>query len=381
MTPQEDLDFAVGDIVSVEDPKNGSGLHGEVGTLKKDLDRGRWLLQVEGKGKPKLVSREMLRKKAIKGSPSSSRAGHSAPANYSIVGTWDEWEPKEMEWNASSRCFETVVMISDDDGTESFKLLRNGSWDGCVYPDCRDASPYDAHTILGPDGGGFNEEWTIGSHEKDEAHKGERYRIRFFVKENGDPASVSWEPLRERKPVEPEKVRTQEERGVAAQQPALAAQAGIQRPATGYHTQQSKPEEDIVEFERQARERLARRLAAAAEASPLAIEDEEPGPGSPGWALEVADREEVARKAQVEINLQRYRRSNELIRKPEDEVADGVKLMQQAVWPGVGWQELEQIKSVGPESVEIRSDMPAGLRIYLRMARSKLAREVGRENQ
>jgi len=125
------------------------------------------------------------------------------PRSYSIVGSWDDWEVHEMKWDPERWCYEHDVLLGRTGG-ESFKVLLEGDWERCVYPDRLDATPGDGHTVKGPDDGSSEEwtfgEWTLGRHEAGAQLAGERYKVRFFLLEDGSPKSMSWERLpKERK--------------------------------------------------------------------------------------------------------------------------------------------------------------------------------------
>mmetsp|Transcript_38837 Transcript_38837/g.116085 ORF Transcript_38837/g.116085 Transcript_38837/m.116085 type:complete len:402 (+) Transcript_38837:35-1240(+) len=390
MAPQDEL--AVGDTVEVSGMSEDAGMNGIVGILLKTVGRGRWALKVDGDEKSKVVPTANLRKLSIKG---------SGKTKYSIVGTWNDWEPKEMDWNDDSQCYEYAAVIGSDE-SESFKVLKNGEWDACIYPDRKDANPFEDHRILGPDDGGLNEEWTIGSHPKDQVAKGKRYKIMFRIA-NGKPLSMDWEPeAQPRQPKEPEK-QAQPEKAiptkpvVPVEEPKFELFGGQREPKQSQNDllYTKKTADVIVEEERQARVRLMERFAAAAEAEPLAIEYD-----SANWAEEVADRERIDRNTQVEINKQRYRRSNYIAARGEegikaDEMAKQMQhvarqcvecgRMTAAFW-GNGccepcWQAWEKIKEGGVNTDVIPKNLPAGLRIYLRMQKSQLnaaAKEEGK---
>jgi len=385
MAPQEE-NLAIGDTVTVFDMPEDSGLNGFVGTLLKPVGRNRWSLKVEGDDKSKVVPTPNLKKVKVKGtvaagSPSSGST--AAPGKYSIVGTWVDWEPQAMTWNSEVRCFEFKVVIGSD-GSESFKILKNGDWDGCVYPNCKDATPHDDHELKGPDDGGLNEDWTIGVHANDKVTVGGRYKVKLHVSANGTPTRVDWENLS----AKDTQAMTRVELPGSAQerQGSPVNRAPGDQGANGGRAPRPQTAEEIVEAERKARERLAERFAAAAEASPLAILDEDTN-----WVQEIADREKIDRMEKVEANKQRYRRSvEEATRKPGEATTSEVEQQMQmavrqcmecgkmsAAFFGNGvcetcWTAWEKVQKKGENVDVIPNHLPAGLRIYLRMKNSQM---------
>mmetsp|Transcript_52517 Transcript_52517/g.163068 ORF Transcript_52517/g.163068 Transcript_52517/m.163068 type:complete len:424 (+) Transcript_52517:57-1328(+) len=391
MAPQDDS-FSIGDTVMVMDMPEDSGLNGVTAMLLKPLGKGRWSIKVEGDEKSRVVATTHLKKFAMKGG-----------AKYLIVGTWDDWEPREMSWNEDLGGYEFMATIGAD-GSESFKILKNGDWDGCIYPSCKDANPWVSHKILGPDDGGMNEEWTIGAHVKDKVTVGAVYKITLLV-DGGTPLSVGWEKQQERQerqtkqapPVEsaepaprpPVPSRKEEE---AAQLPArfserLRQGQDITWNDVADHGARKMEQDDVEERERQARERLAARFAAAEKVEPLAIEYE-----ADNWSAEIEARQNVNRQTQVEINRERYRKSVDFaIHGPRlAEVEKEREAMQTAVRPCVecgkmaaafvgngvcepcwkAWQDVQKMIDNPPDVIP--DNLPAGLRIMLRMKRSQL---------
>jgi len=352
MAPQDEA-LKVGDAVEVVGMPEASGMNGITGTLLKTVGKGRWAIKVEGDDRSKVVSTDNLQLRAMQ--PKKAHA-MVAPKNYSIVGTWDDWEPTEMSWNAEAECFEHRVIMGDS-GSESFKVLLDGDWDKCVHPDRKDASPHMAHDVLGPDDGGLDEEWTIGLDEKDDSAEGAVYKVRMYVNPHGQPMRVGWEVLRKeasRPPVqqfveafkefkeEPVPALTARPQGGLAREAADKAgdvrSMGASRrwdtkPSPFYADEDEKPPaggggqqvaavetadtrraaEVILRQERDARERLARRLADAAEIDMPAItdgratEDAEEKKEKLALMRYSADLQELGHQHQVEVNLERYR--------------------------------------------------------------------------
>uniref|UniRef100_A0A7S2GCM3 Uncharacterized protein n=1 Tax=Alexandrium andersonii TaxID=327968 RepID=A0A7S2GCM3_9DINO len=243
-------------------------------------------------------------------------------------------------------------------GEESFQILLDGQFDRCVHPDRKDACPHQAHQVKGPDDGGLDEEWTVGMHEADKASTGDKFTIKFFVSHDGKPKRVTWEKIGGTQEVEapppPQKApvgkfssRAEEAeeapREVAAtpSRPAPAARRfdeweEAKAPPTKprWMREPEEPEEipkqrgghnwmswadaragdDVVEIERAARERLAKRLEDAAQLGmdmPMIADGSEDDPYKPERMRLTLAREEEERSGQVEANKERYRRSVE----------------------------------------------------------------------
>mmetsp|Transcript_99522 Transcript_99522/g.276990 ORF Transcript_99522/g.276990 Transcript_99522/m.276990 type:complete len:431 (+) Transcript_99522:87-1379(+) len=321
MAPPENVLLTVGDTVQVIWPENPD-MHGIIGILKKEVSRDRWSLKVEGEDRTRLVKREHLDKFA-------PQASARPDEKYCITGTWDEWESNEMEWNQEANCFEYTVTIGTS-GVESFRILVDGDWDKCIYPDCSNATMHEPHTVKGPDDPANDHDWTIGAHKADEAAVGATYRVRLVIAENGQPQKVSWEMLGGGK-----SAARQSPKGLKA--PAAAVAPAAKRveatpggmPPAWLPRDATEPElpkqlggqnvsnwvtgltgDDIVAIERAASERLAQRLEEAAQVNMLALRDED-DPGLPERLQITLKREEEERSFQKVANLQRYKRSVE----------------------------------------------------------------------
>jgi len=251
----------------------------------------------DGEEKSRLVSSANLEKAEVQVQPARASA-----ESWMIVGTWDDWEPHQMQWNPQERRFEFTVMIGKD-GSESFKLLEGGDWDRCLHPDRVDATLEDGHRVLGPDDAGLDEAWTMGREQNDRAAMGDRRIV--VLTSHKDQKSVSWERL-------PGSMHLLAEQEAAANTARLAA--GWKPPQTSDDVEaecrqrrERDEAEQIVAAERAARERLARRLEAAS----LPIEDESSTPmEAPDWEAKMRMRR--MKDAQSRF-ADRYRR-------PEDPV-------------------------------------------------------------
>jgi len=324
MAPEEG--FAAGDVVQVKDGTASGGL---VGTLTKTVGRGRWALKVEGEERTKVVLEGDLEKFVP--------TGDTKPKDkFCIVGTWDDWEPQEMSWNAEAGCLQYRVTLGHD-GAESFKVLVNGDWDHCIYPDRKDACPHQAHVVKGPDEGGMDEEWTIGLHPADEASTGDIFDVKVFLSHDGRPKRVTWDkveaspkpsPKMVEKGAEVEEAKAPPSRPrptfdagrISDEKPVIMPLMGDQsdrRPERGVSNWSMWTDErmgdKIVQQEKEARERLAKRFEEAAQiGSGMAmIRNEEEDPHALERMQIISANAQEARDFQVEANKERYRRSIE----------------------------------------------------------------------
>eukprot|EP00413_Alexandrium_margalefii_P033347 CAMPEP_0204577572 /NCGR_PEP_ID=MMETSP0661-20131031/42420_1 /ASSEMBLY_ACC=CAM_ASM_000606 /TAXON_ID=109239 /ORGANISM="Alexandrium margalefi, Strain AMGDE01CS-322" /LENGTH=441 /DNA_ID=CAMNT_0051586419 /DNA_START=51 /DNA_END=1373 /DNA_ORIENTATION=+ len=184
--------FACGDTVllkGVPDPE----FDGMEGTLVRKAGTTRWVVQVPGKDKSHIVHTGCLVKlaKTTKQSQRGPAGGHS------IAGTWDDWDVHPMIWDSQESGFVFDVKIGDD-ACESFRMMVEGDWDRCLFPDRRDAWPLDGHKICGPSADGLEECWTIGHHQEDTAQPGDVYRVRLLLTSDGEPLCVNWSRLEEK---------------------------------------------------------------------------------------------------------------------------------------------------------------------------------------
>uniref|UniRef100_A0A7S4UIK9 Uncharacterized protein n=1 Tax=Alexandrium monilatum TaxID=311494 RepID=A0A7S4UIK9_9DINO len=92
-----------------------------------------------------------------------------------------------MAWNATLGCYEYPLVVGPE-GRAEFRLLLEGDWERCVYPDRAEAGLEDGHQIQGPDDGGALGEWAIRGRE------GSRFRVHFYPAANRRPHKVWWEP-------------------------------------------------------------------------------------------------------------------------------------------------------------------------------------------
>jgi len=363
MAPQ---DFAIGDVVEVRGMPESSDMNGLVGTLTRTIGKGRWALKVEGEDRTKVILEENLVKFVPKGERKPSE-------KFFIVGTWNDWDPKEMLWKEETSCFEFPITLGHG-GAESFKILLNGpqqtpDWDMCIYPDRKDACPHQAHQLKGPDDGGLDEEWTVGMHPADEASFGDTFNIKLFVTHDGKPKRITWDKTysaaeAQKKAQEEAHKKAQEEEVMRntveearqkkeAQkiskmkfepEEAIAppAQPQLFNPGTGAAYTAGMPPapprdldfpkqmgganwqqvselggEEYVRRESEARERLAKRLEAAAKlgmGAPM-IRNEDGKLGEDNIQPELLQLalvdEKEERELQVEANKERYRRSIE----------------------------------------------------------------------
>lgn len=364
MSSGGDAALAVGDMVRFVDMADAS-MNGVTGELIKPVGKDRWVVSPtggEGGEKTKVVSRKCLQKLDVK----QEKKGGSAtqPCMYSIVGTWDDWEVHEMRWNAELQSFEYPVTIGSD-GKESFKMLLDGDWDTCLHPDRHNASPRDSHTLQGPDDGGLDEEWTIGHHPQDEARPGAIYKVRLLMGANGREKAVSWE---REEPVPPAAVARP-----SAPETMAAADDGPKyhatRPTMPWRVEAPTPQEfmdageAMERAEREARKRLERRLAAAAEAELLPIEDARGYEAKTVGALS-NDWEAMLRRRKLKDAKARYEEAFKAAEpeEPAEPVVPAVGQPQEGTPPGE--QNLKQCIECGSETPYQRCSACLLLRVH-----------------
>lgn len=94
-----------------------------------------------------------------------------------IVGTWDDFEGfHEMIWKAASEQYTLRMQMTEEE--ESFQILVGSrSWTNRLYPNFRDANPFDKHSVLGPNSGGHGVNWTMGRDPRECARPGAHFQI------------------------------------------------------------------------------------------------------------------------------------------------------------------------------------------------------------
>jgi len=310
-------EFDIGDAVRLVGMTDDS-LNGLVGTLVKTAGKSRFAMMIHGREKTTVVAVHNL-----------ERVDETdvTPKPYHIVGTWDDWEPHEMQWSSGLNCFESIVTIGKG-GTESFKFLVDGEWDRCVYPQSRCISPDDGVRILGPDDGGMETEWSIGLHQRDKASPGTRFKVRIFFA-GTLPTQVTWEILEQEKhsprasprggrrvswqdqvknePIAKEREYQQDDPQDYQERHAQQARRTVEepyvpptaRPNVAEQAPKADTGDSIEAMERAARERLAKRLERAAEMEQMMLTDGEVG-------VETQAKEEGMLHSKMLENKKRY---------------------------------------------------------------------------
>lgn len=110
------------------------------------------------------------------------------PPAWSVIGTWDDYEQHDMDWNAELQCLEFIQQIAPGK-TSSFKFMFESDWDQMLYPDRENAGIDDGHTLKGPDDKGTDETWTIDCTQEEVAVD---FKIRMFLLPEGSPKRVDW---------------------------------------------------------------------------------------------------------------------------------------------------------------------------------------------
>lgn len=117
---------------------------------------------------------------------------------YVIVGSWNGWKAKAGDMTYDGGIYRFTVRIGTT-GKESFQILMDGDWDWKLHPDVANACPYVPHWVMGPGKEGRGLNWTIGSHQSDQARVGDRFDVMLRV----NPLSVDWCRCARGKPLEP----------------------------------------------------------------------------------------------------------------------------------------------------------------------------------
>jgi len=113
----------------------------------------------------------------------------------SVVGSWNSFTPAEMDWRGG---LFTLMVTVGPEGYESFQILLNGKWEKTIYPSIADATPFDAHSILGPDTGGHGMNWRIGKgfpDTVDHAFPGAEFAIIAVINKLGEVKVVTWQEV------------------------------------------------------------------------------------------------------------------------------------------------------------------------------------------
>jgi len=110
---------------------------------------------------------------------------------YSIVGSWNNWAPIDMKWDADRQCWQFTVTIGER-GWESFQFICDNDPNKCVHPDQKDATPHMPHKITGPDFEGHGQHWSVGKHPLDKGRKGAVFEVRLSLWEDEAPRLVEW---------------------------------------------------------------------------------------------------------------------------------------------------------------------------------------------
>lgn len=144
------------------------------GTLIAEVEEGKWQVKLDGDDSDKLVRIQNLM--TLTGKPLTEYAGGaeigdqepSRPLEqYCIAGTWDEWLPCDMDWDASQLCFFLEIDVRANIET-SFAI-------------CRGKAGEKKWKTRGQNN------WTIA---KERLRT--RYQIRLFINAGGSVKKVDW---------------------------------------------------------------------------------------------------------------------------------------------------------------------------------------------
>lgn len=185
-------------------------MNGVAGTLVEQKG-DRWIVNLDGgpgvgKGRWMVNARNLV---------ASYWQNTEPKAKYYITGSWNNWVPVDMTWDADRRCLVFEVKLGSK-GTESFQILVEKDPNKCIYPDTKDANPHVAHKIKGPDFQGHGQNWTIGKHAQDRGKGDAGYEVQLFLWEDESVRFVGWE---KEKPPAPEGAASADDGRVLGERP------------------------------------------------------------------------------------------------------------------------------------------------------------------
>lgn len=114
------------------------------------------------------------------------------PFKLFIAGSWNDYKPLQMQWQEGM--FACPVTLGPE-GSETFQLLRDASWEKTFYPNVPDASALEEHSVSGPDAKGHGLNWQIGKYEEEEAKPRARFVVIAGIDKTGMVRLVSWQPV------------------------------------------------------------------------------------------------------------------------------------------------------------------------------------------
>jgi len=117
-------------------------------------------------------------------------ADQEPPFDLWIAGDWNDFQRDEMRWQDGLFLFSIRV---GEEGCTAFQLLIDGKWNMTIYPSVRDATPYEAHSVLGPDNRGHDVNWMIGKADVEEVEPGTCMLIMVMLDTAGVVRLVQWE--------------------------------------------------------------------------------------------------------------------------------------------------------------------------------------------
>lgn len=176
--------------VRLKDMTQKPEMNGVPGTLVEQKG-DRWIVNLDGgpgvgKGRWMVNTRNLV---------ASYWQSAEPQTKYYITGSWNNWAPVEMTWDAHRRCLTFETKLSSK-GTESFQILVEKDPNKCIYPDTKDANPHVAHKVKGPDFQGHGQHWTIGKHAQDKGKSDATYEVQLFLWEDESVRLVGWEKER-----------------------------------------------------------------------------------------------------------------------------------------------------------------------------------------
>lgn len=164
--------------VQIHRLERNSNMNGAKATLIEEVDGSKWRVRIDGINGDKLVRLENLM--TLTGKPLSDFRGvHDGDGSrdvpvpleqYCIAGTWDDWIPRDMQWDSNQQCF-TFEVVAQQNVQTKFAI-------------CRGQAGEKKWKTKGQNS------WNI-----EKADVPTRYQIRLFLNLGGSVRKVDWRPI------------------------------------------------------------------------------------------------------------------------------------------------------------------------------------------
>lgn len=121
--------------------------------------------------------------------PDGVRRDREAPFGLTVVGSWNDFSPQDMQWMEGGFLAELTI---GREGVESFQLLEDGNWRKVLYPSAVYAGMGDGHRVLGPDSDDQGRSWQIRKTAEEKAVPGASFALYVALDLEGGVRSVMW---------------------------------------------------------------------------------------------------------------------------------------------------------------------------------------------